>query len=90
MEFLTNNKEWLFFLGGILISAVISLAKAHAFGKTVADKLPKKQREQAIKYIESFLKGMKNEEFNGNKNIISNAQLEKGVKNLTVNLGLKK
>ena len=90
MEFLTNNKEWLFFLGGILISTVVSLAKAHTFGKTIADKLPKKQREQAIKYIESFLKGMKNEEFNGNKNIVSNAQLEKGVKNLTVNLGLKK
>ena len=89
MEFFNQNKEIIFVGLGIIIGAFLPLAKTHFIGKKVGQKIPKKLAIIIANHLDAFEKGLRDENFNGNKNIISNDQLTEKKEKLMLDLGLE-
>lgn len=90
MKFLLDNKELLFLIGGAIIGSLLPKAKVHLLGKKVGEKLPTKTAIMIADLIDEFEQGLRNKDFKGNKNIISNEQLSEETKKLKINMGLEK
>lgn len=88
MKFLLEYKEVLFLILGAIIGSFIPLAKVNFIGKTIGSKLPKKARIQLANYIDAFEKGLRNQDYRGDKNLITNNQLIEKTKILKSDLGL--
>ncbi|MGL4646634.1 MAG: hypothetical protein ACRDAG_01180 [Cetobacterium somerae] len=89
MEFLTEHKEAILVGIGFLIGIFLPLAKVHLVGKTIGQKIPKKIAIQIADYIDAFEHGLRNEEYQGDKNLISNQQLTDRTEKLKIDLGLE-
>ncbi|WP_332637982.1 hypothetical protein [Cetobacterium sp.] len=83
-----KHKDYVILIAGVALGAFIPLAKVHLIGRTVGSKLPRKAAEQLADYLDAFEHGLRNKDYEGNKNIISNQQLSQETKKLKINLGL--
>lgn len=90
MNFLLEHKDIGFIVLGAIIGSLLPKAKVHFLGKKVGEKLPTKTTIMIADLIDEFEQGLRNKEFNGNKNIISNEQLTEETKKLKINMGLQK
>lgn len=88
MEFVQNHMELIYLLGGAIIGVLLPKAKTHLLGRKVGEKIPKKVAIMIADQIDAFEKGLRNEDYRGDKNLISNDQLSKRTEKLKVNLGL--
>lgn len=88
MKFLLEYKEIGLLILGTIIGAFIPLAKVNFIGKTIGSKLPRKARIQLANYIDAFEKGLRNQDYRGDKNLITNNQLTEKTKVLKSELGL--
>lgn len=89
MNFIVEHKDVLFLFLGAILGVVLPKAKTNLLGRKVGEKIPKKIALMIADQIDSFEKGLRQQDINGNVSIISNDQLIKETKNLKVNLGLK-
>lgn len=90
MNFLLEHKELGFIIIGAVIGSLLPKAKVHLLGKKVGEKLPTKTAIMIADLIDEFEQGLRNKEFKGNKNVISNEQLSEETKKLKINMGLEK
>lgn len=90
MNFLLEHKELSFIVIGVVIGSLLPKAKVHLLGKKVGEKLPTKTAIMIADLIDEFEQGLRNKEFKGNKNLISNEQLSEETKKLKINMGLEK
>lgn len=90
MNFLLEHKELGFIIIGTVIGSLLPKAKAHLLGKKIGEKLPNKTAIMLADLIDEFEQGLRNKDFKGNKNIISNEQLSEETKKLKINMGLEK
>lgn len=90
MDFLLEHKELGFIIIGAVIGSLLPKAKVHLLGKKVGEKLPTKTAIMIADLIDEFEQGLRNKEFKGNKNLISNEQLSEETKKLKINMGLEK
>lgn len=90
MDFLLEHKELGFIIIGAVIGSLLPKAKVHLLGKEVGEKLPTKTAIMIADLIDEFEQGLRNKEFKGNKNLISNEQLSEETKKLKINMGLEK
>lgn len=90
MNFLLEHKELGFIIIGAIIGSLLPKAKVHLLGKKVGEKLPTKTAIMIADLIDEFEQGLRNKEFKGNKNVISNEQLSEETKKLKINMGLEK
>lgn len=90
MDFLLEHKELGFIIIGAIIGSLLPKAKVHLLGKKVGEKLPTKTAIMIADLIDEFEQGLRNKDFKGNKNIISNEQLSEETKKLKINMGLEK
>lgn len=90
MEFLIEHKEIGYIIAGAIIGSLLPKAKVRFLGKKVREKLPTKTAIMIADLIDEFEQGLRNKEFKGNKNIISNEQLSEETKKLKINMGLEK
>lgn len=90
MDFLLEHKELGFIIIGAVIGSLLPKAKVHLLGKKVGEKLPTKTAIMIADLIDEFEQGLRNKEFKGNKNVISNEQLSEETKKLKINMGLEK
>lgn len=90
MDFLLEHKELWFIIIGAVIGSLLPKAKVHLLGKKVGEKLPTKTAIMIADLIDEFEQGLRNKDFKGNKNIISNEQLSEETKKLKINMGLEK
>ena len=90
MEFLIEHKEIGYIIVGAIIGSLLPKAKVRFLGKKVREKLPTKTAIVLADLIDEFEQGLRNKEFKGNKNIISNEQLSEETKKLKINMGLEK
>lgn len=88
MEFIQNHMELICLLGGAIIGVLLPKAKTHLLGRKVGEKIPKKVAIMIADQIDAFEKGLRNEDYRGDKNLISNDQLSKRTEKLILNLGL--
>lgn len=89
MNFIIEHKDiWLLVLGAIIV-VILPKAKTNLLGKKVGEKIPKKIAIMIADQIDSFEKGLRQQDVNGNVTLISNDQLSSGTKNLKMNLGLE-
>lgn len=88
MNFLLEHKELAFIIIGTIIGVALPKAKTNLFGQKVGQKIPKKIAIMIADQIDSFEKGLRQQDVNGDSSIISNEQLLKGTEKLKVNLGL--
>lgn len=88
MNFLVEHKEIVLLIAGGIIGIVLPKAKAHLLGKKVGEKIPKKVAIILADQIDAFEKGLRNENYQGDKNLISNEQLSEKTEKLKVDLGL--
>ena len=89
MNFIVEHKDVLFLFLGAILGVVLPKAKTNLLGRKVGEKIPKKIALMIADQIDSFEKGLRQQDINGNVSIISNDQLIKETENLKVNLGLK-
>lgn len=89
MNFIVEHKDiWLLVLGAI-IGGVLPKAKTNLLGRKVGEKIPKKIAIVIADHIDSFEKGLRQQDVNGNVSLITNDQLSSGTKKLKMNLGLE-
>lgn len=88
MNFLLEHKDIVLLIAGGIIGVVLPKAKAHLLGKKVGEKIPRKVAIMLADQIDAFEKGLRNENYRGDKNLISNEQLSEKTEKLKVNLGL--
>ena len=89
MEFLIEYKEVIFVGIGVLIGAFIPVAKTHLIGRKVGEKIPKKLALAIADHLDAFEKGLRDENYRGDKNLISNNQLSQRKEKLMLDLGLE-
>lgn len=89
MEFLIEHKEVIFVGLGVLIGAFIPVAKTHLIGRKVGEKIPKKLALAIADHLDAFEKGLRDENYRGDKNLISNNQLSQRKEKLMLDLGLE-
>lgn len=88
MNFLVEHKEIVLLIAGGIIGVILPKAKAHLLGKKVGEKIPGKVAIMLADQIDAFEKGLRNENYRGDKNLISNEQLSEKTEKLKVDLGL--
>lgn len=89
MNFIIEHRDiWLLALGAV-IGVILPKAKTNLLGRKVGGKIPKKIAIMIADQIDSFEKGLRQQDVNGNVSLITNDQLSKETKNLKVNLGLE-
>ena len=85
---------------GVVISTLLVIAgffgikkKAYKAGDKIGDvveeKFSAKTREELGEYLERFAEGLKGEAYNGNKELISNRQIDEKLKRAKIDLGFK-
>lgn len=89
MEFLIEHKEVIFIGLGVLIGTFIPVAKTHLIGRKVGEKIPKKLALAIADHLDAFEKGLRDENYRGDKNLISNNQLSQRKQKLMLDLGLE-
>ena len=88
MEFIQEHIELICLLSGAIIGAILPKAKTNLFGQKVGQKIPKKIAIMIADQIDSFEKGLRQQDVNGDNSVISNEQLLKETEKLKANLGL--
>lgn len=88
MEFLVEHKEVILVGLGVIIGVFIPVAKTHLIGRKVGEKIPKKLAIAIADHLDAFEHGLRNEEYKGDKNLISNQQLSEKTEKLKIDLGL--
>lgn len=89
MEFIQEHIEVICLLGGAIIGVLLPRAKTNLFGQKVGQKIPKKIAIMIADQIDSFEKGLRQQDVNGDSFIVTNEQLLKETEKLKVNLGLE-
>lgn len=89
MEFIQEHIELIFLLIGAVIGVLLPKAKTNLFGQKVGQKIPKKLAIMIADQIDSFEKGLRQQDVNGDSSIVSNEQLLKETEKLKINLGLE-
>lgn len=89
MEFIQEHIEVICLLGGAIIGVLLPRAKTNLFGQKVGQKIPKKIAIMIADQIDSFEKGLRQQDVNGDSSIVTNEQLLKETEKLKVNLGLE-
>ncbi|WP_297488359.1 hypothetical protein [uncultured Cetobacterium sp.] len=74
--------------GAFLIGLIIPKAKANLFGKKIGQKIPKKAAIFIADQLDAVEKGLRQQDVNGNAELVSNIQVSKEFDNLKINLGL--
>ena len=88
MEFIQEHIELICLLGGAVIGVILPKAKTNLFGQKVGQKIPKKIAIMIADQIDSYEKGLRQQDVNGDNSVISNEQLLKETEKLKANLGL--
>lgn len=88
MNFLIDNKEIVALISGAIIGSLFTKAKAHFIGRKVGNHIPKNLATIIADRIDAFEKGLRNEEYNGDQNLVSNEQLSRQTEKLKIDLGL--
>lgn len=88
MEFIQEHIELICLLVGAIVGVVLPKAKTNLFGQKVGQKIPKKIAIMIADQIDSFEKGLRQQDVNGDSSIVSNEQLLKETEKLKINLGL--
>lgn len=73
---------------GFLIGLVLPKAKANLLGKKVGQKIPKKLAVIIADQLDAVEKGLRQQDVDGNTDLITNEQVSEKFKDLKVNLGL--
>ena len=89
MNYIIEHKDILFLVLGAILGIVLPKAKTNLLGRKVGEKIPKKIAIMIADQIDSFEKGLRQQDVNGNLSIVSNDQLKKETENLKINLGLE-
>lgn len=89
MEFIQNHIELIYLLGGTVIGILLPKAKTHLIGKKIGEKIPKKLALAIADHLNAFEKGLRDENYRGDKNLISNDQLSQKKEKLMLDLGLE-
>ena len=89
MNFIIEHKDICLLVLGAVIGVILPKAKTNLLGRKVGEKIPKKIAIMLADQIDSFEKGLRQQDVNGNISLITNDQLSKETKNLKVNLGLE-
>ena len=89
MNYIIEHKDILFLVLGAILGIVLPKAKTNLLGRKVGEKIPKKIAIMIADQIDSFEKGLRQQDVNGNVSLTTNDQLSKEVENLKVNLDLE-
>ncbi|MGL5051769.1 MAG: hypothetical protein ACRC6E_14245 [Fusobacteriaceae bacterium] len=88
MEFIQNHVELICLLIGAIVGVLLPKAKTNLFGQKLGQKIPKKLAVIIADQIDSFEKGLRQQDVNGDSSLVSNEQLLKGTEELKIKLGL--
>lgn len=88
MEFIQNHIELICLLIGAIVGVLLPKAKTNLFGQKLGQKIPKKLAVIIADQIDSFEKGLRQQDVNGDSSLVSNEQLLKGTEELKIKLGL--
>ncbi|WP_047380922.1 hypothetical protein [Cetobacterium sp. ZWU0022] len=88
MEFIQNHIELVYLLIGAIAGVLLPKAKTNLFGQKLGQKIPKKLAVIIADQIDSFEKGLRQQDVNGDSSLVSNEQLLKGTEELKIKLGL--
>ncbi|WP_291943400.1 hypothetical protein [Cetobacterium sp.] len=89
MNYILEHKDILFLVLGVILEIVLPKAKINLLGRKVGEKIPKKIAVMIANQIDSFEKGLRQQDVNGNVSLITNDQLSKETESLKINLGLE-
>ena len=89
MNYIIEHKDILFLVLGAILGIVLPKAKTNLLGRKVGEKIPKKIAIMIADQIDSFEKGLRQQDVNGNVSLITNDQLSKETESLKINLGLE-
>lgn len=89
MNYILEHKDILFLVLGGILGIVLPKAKINLLGRKVGEKIPKKIAVMIANQIDSFEKGLRQQDVNGNVSLITNDQLSKETESLKINLGLE-
>lgn len=93
MEFLIEHKDTFLLLGGTILGVIIAKvwpkSKTHALGRKLGERISRKTALELADHIDAFEHGLRNEEYQGDKNLISNQQLTDRTEKLKIDLGLE-
>lgn len=87
-KFILEHKDILLLGLGAIIGVILPKAKTHLLGRKVGQKIPKKIAIMIADQIDAFEQGLRNKEYQGNKDIVSNQQIGQSTHKLKVDLGL--
>ncbi|MGL5427212.1 MAG: hypothetical protein ACRDAS_04785 [Cetobacterium sp.] len=88
MEVIQNHIELICLLIGAIVGGLLPKAKTNLFGQKLGQKIPKKLAVIIADQIDSFEKGLRQQDVNGDSSLVSNEQLLKGTEELKIKLGL--
>ncbi|MGL4653901.1 hypothetical protein [Cetobacterium sp.] len=88
IEFIQNHIELVCLLIGAIVGVLLPKAKTNLFGQKLGQKIPKKLAVIIADQIDSFEKGLRQQDVNGDSSLVSNEQLLKGTEELKIKLGL--
>ncbi|HAS80385.1 MAG TPA: hypothetical protein DCR90_05740 [Fusobacteriaceae bacterium] len=72
-----------------LVGWVLPTPKFFKLGEKVAETIPPTLAKLIAERLKAFERGLLEQDFNGDKTIVSNSQVEEKVKNLKIDLGLE-
>lgn len=89
MNLIIEHKDILLLALGAIIGVILPKAKTNLLGRKIGEKISKKIAIMIADQIDSFEKGLRQQDINGNVSLITNDQLSKETKNLKLNLVLE-
>lgn len=89
LEFFNQYSALVIPLVIFLVGWLLPAPKFFELGEKVAETIPPKLAELIAERLKAFERGLLEEEFQGNKSIISNLQVKEKMKGLKIDLGLE-
>jgi hypothetical protein len=90
LEFMMGHSELLFMVVGALIGLFLPIPSFEVFGVKIGGKIPSNIKKLLNERIDAFQDGLLKVNYGGDKNIVSNLQLEEETNKLKIDLGLDK
>lgn len=91
MDFLIEHKDTFLLVGGTILGIVIAKvwpkSKTYALGRKLGGRISRKAALELAAHIDAFEHGLRNEDYQGDKNLISNQQLSEKTEKLKIDLG---
>ena len=89
IEFLSGNATLLWPLGIFLVGWILPVPKFMLLGEKAGEHIPADVKKLLNDRIDAFQEGLLNENFRGDKTIVSNEQVFEAVQKVKLDLGLK-